>query len=322
MFHQQTRFWLIASVAALLVSMSTTSLANEEQGAEVRPETIDEWIMQLDHERLTKRQEARRHLLQAGKLAIPALAKAALSGKREMIDKSIDILGKLTQSEDEQAQEAARITLQMLSESDQPSTAERAKLALNTQEADGIQPFEGWNKPGNEFAQRGGGRNRSVSVTNINGIRTINVKDSGLDTTIQEQPGGGIQVRITGGEEPIELTAKDADDLKEQHPEAFAIYDEYTRGNGPVAGLGQFGGNAMGPPPIFGANQNAFGNAAAGQQAFAFRNDFQAADAKSRQMLVEQLQELKQRMGDNPMMQQMLDQQIKMVVNDDEVAND
>ncbi len=251
------------------------------------PKQIDEWVSQLGHERITERIKAEKQLITAGNEAIPALAKGALAGNRATIEKSIDVLGKLAQSKDDKTREAARITLQMLSESDQPSTAERAKIALNTKEADGIKPFEGWNKPGNQFAG-GGNVNRSVSISNINGLRTISVKEGPLETTIQDLRGGKILAQITGGEKPVELIAKNAEDLKKQLPEAAALYEQYAGGN---QGLGmQFAG--------FG-----FGNIAGGQQAI--------QSNISTELLKQQLAELKQRMGGNPLMQQMLDQQIR-----------
>ena len=91
--------------------------SDSASAAEAKQGEIDELVAQLDHDRLTKRQQAQKRLLSMGKAAIPALAKAALSGRRETIEKSIDVLAKLAQSKDEGTQDAARVTLQMLSES-------------------------------------------------------------------------------------------------------------------------------------------------------------------------------------------------------------
>lgn len=272
---------------------------------EAKPNEVDELVAQLDHERLTKRQQAQKKLLSMGKAAIPALAKAALSGKRETIEKSIDVLAKLAQSKDEDTKDAARVTLQMLSESEQPSTADRAKLALNSKEADGIKPFEGWDKPGNEFAG-GGQRNRSVSVSSVNGVRSINVKEGGLETSIQELAGGKLFVSITGGEEPIELMAKNLEDLKKKQPEAAAIYEQYAGGkmpagfNFPDMPFGKANG------AFKGGNANAFGNGIAIGNGDAGKGNLGDAN----QMLIRQLEELKTRMTD-PSMQAMIDQQIE-----------
>lgn len=274
-------------VTVFTLGVVDTIHADDDVEKAKKPQQIDEWVSQLGHERLTERIKAEKRLLAAGKEAIPALAKAALAGNLATIEKSIDVLGKLTQSKDDQTREAAKITLQMLSESDQPSTADRAKLALNTKESDGIKPFAGWDKPGNQFAG-GGNMNRSVSMSNINGLRTITVKDGPVETTIQELRGGKILAQITGGEKPVELIAKNAEDLKKQLPEAAALYEQYASGN---QGLGI-------QLPGFG-----FGNIAGGQAA--------ANSNISTQLLQQQLTELKTRMRGNPLMQQMLDQQIQ-----------
>lgn len=281
----------LAHLTLLFATVFTLCLGSIVQADDKKAEAklsqqIDKWVEQLGHERLTERIKAEKQLLAAGKEAIPALAKAALAGNRATIEKSIDVLGKLAQSKDDKTREAARITLQMLSESDQPSTADRAKLALNTKEADGIKPFAGWDKPGNQFA--GGNMNRSVSMSNINGLRTISVKDGPLETTIQELRGGKILAQITGGEKPVELIAKNAEDLKKQLPEAAALYEQYASGN---QGLGI-------QLPGFG-----FGNVGGGHAA--------ANSNISTELLKQQLTELKTRMGGNPLMQQMLDQQIR-----------
>ncbi|MCR9198555.1 MAG: hypothetical protein NXI04_07930 [Planctomycetaceae bacterium] len=266
---------------------------------------IDSWVQQLDHQRLTKRVQAKKKLLAAGSSAVPALAKAALSDKREAIERSIDVLGSLSQSEDNEAATAARVTLQMLSESDRPSTAERARRTLNTKPADGIQPFAGWDQAGNPLA--GGGSNRSVSVSSVNGVRTIRIQEDGQNLVIEERPGTGIAVRRTGGGEPIELLAKNADDLKKRLPEVHAVYQQYTSGQ-PVGGMafGQLGGLPFGAG-VPGNVQNA-------GQAFSFSSQGGIGGMPaSRDRMIRQLQELKKRMAGNAVMQQMLDQQIKSV---------
>lgn len=287
---------------AAVVTLGIASIihADDKSQEESQPQQIDKWVEQLGNERITERIKAEKQLIAAGNEAIPALAKAALAGNRTTIEKAIDVLGKLAQSEDDKTKEAARITLQMLSESDQPSTAERAKIALNTKEADGIKPFEGWDKPGNQFA---GGRNvnRSVSTSNINGLRTITVKEGAIETTVQELRGGKILAQITGGEKPVELIAKNVEDLKKQLPEAAALYEQYATGNqGPNIGFPGFG----------------FGNAGGGQQAFNSSVTTQGGingNGNTKEMLRKQLTELKKRMGENPAMQQLLDQQIRVL---------
>jgi len=301
--------------------------------AEVKPGEIDELVAQLDHDRLTKRQQAQKKLLSLGKAAIPALAKAALSGRRETIEKSIDVLAKLAQSKDEGTKDAARVTLQMLSESEQPSTADRAKLALNSREAEGIKPFEGWDKPGNEFAD-GQQMNQVISVSNVNGLRSINVREGGRETSIQELAGGKIFVSIKGGAEPIELMAGNLDDLRKKQPEAAALFEKYAGsrmppgfnfqgmpfGN-PNGGFKAGMANAFGNGFVFGngignfngnGNFNGVGNFNGNGNGFVFGNGIggNGNPGDPGQMLIQQLQDLKGRMTD-PAMQAMIDQQIQ-----------
>lgn len=294
---------------------------------EAQPNEIDELVAELDHERLTKRQQAQKKLLSMGKAAIPALAKAALSGKRETIEKSIDVLAKLAQSKDENTKDAARVTLQMLSESEQPSTADRAKLALNSREAEGIKPFEGWDKPGNEFADRGQ-MNQVISVSNVNGFRSINVREGGRETSIQELAGGKLFVSIKGGAEPIELMARNLDDLRKKQPEAAALYEQYAGGQIPPGFNFQGmpfgnpnGGFKVGMANAFGnglviANGNGFGFGNGNGNGFVIGNGFGNGIGGNgnlgdpSQMLIQQLLDLKGRMTD-PAMQAMIDQQIR-----------
>lgn len=300
-----------AILLAVALSLCTNHMSPAEEKSPMKagPQQIDEWVAQLGHERLTERIKAEKQLVATGKEAIPVLAKAALSGNRDTIEKSIDVLGKLAQSKDDDTKEAARITLQMLSESDQPSTAERAKIALNTKEADGIKPFEGWDKAGNPFAG-GGQMNRGVSVSNVNGLRTIQVKENGRETTIQELQSGKILVVITGGKEPVEFLANNTEELKQKQPEAAALYEQYASGN-QVPGI-QLPGFAFGNL-VGGLPANVLGNG--GQQAFRssinIQNNGNAAGVDGEEMLRQQLTELKERMVGNPVLQQLLDQQIQ-----------
>ncbi|MCA9083124.1 MAG: hypothetical protein KDA81_03670 [Planctomycetaceae bacterium] len=278
-----------------------------DEKADAKPDTdmqqIDAWVEQLGHQTLTKRVQAKKELLNAGKTAIPSLAKAALSDKREAIERSIDILGALAQSKDEETADAARVTLKMLSESKQPSTAERAKSVLNTKEADGIKPFEGWDKAGTPFA--GGGGTRSVSVSNVNGVRTITVVENGRETFIQEVPGRGIRVKTEDDGKPIDVIARNAADLEKRLPEVHELYKQATSGPGLTTGFGQ-----VGAFPFANANAVAIANCCPPSTLNS------AGQVSANQMLLQQLNELKRRMAGNPAMQQLLDQQIQAMSKD------
>ena len=310
-------------VLSSVCNIQANEQAKEEASAETKPEIptksttkstvemqqIDTWVGELGHQQLTKRVKAKQSLLKAGKTAIPSLAKAALLDKREDIERSIDILGSLSQSKDEETSDAARVTLKMLSESKNPSTAERAKSVLNTKEADSIKPFEGWDRAGNPFAGGGGGANRSVSVSSMNGVRTIKVVENGKETLIQEVPGRGIRVTTEKEEKPIEIVVKNAADLKKRLPEAFKLYEQYTKNTGVPKGFGQLSGFNFGNGN-FGNGNFGIGNPGvnAGGQTFSFNA---AVQGSTNQAAVKQLEQLKRRMTGNPAMQRLLDQQIQ-----------
>ena len=294
----------LTPVLALLFCTPCLQAADENV---VEQTTIKKWIQQLDADSLTKRQKARTQLTKAGQIAIPALAKAALSDKRDLIAHSIDILAEIAKGSNvAETKKAATTALKMLSESKKPSTAERAKLALKAEKDGGIQAFPGWDKPGGQFG--GGNRvvNRSVSVSSINGIKTITVKEAGKTTTLQGQPSGAIRVQITGNGQPKQFDAKNLQELKQKDPAAFALYQQYG-GNAGGQNIVNFGG--FGLPGNLGNNINILGK---GAQANAPMVDINNAGAgTANRLMIQQLTELKKSMAGNPQMQQILDQQIK-----------
>ena len=282
----------------ILVPQSLGDMQDEEQKDQ---EKIEKLIEQLNDSSLTKRAEARQKLREFGQSAIGPLTAAALSDKRELITQSIEILADMKdKSTDEATANAAKVALETLAESEKPSTADRAKLALNSEKDGGIKAFPGWDKPNSEFnGNMGAGMNRSVSVSSVNGVKTITVKENGLTTVIQDLAGGKIGVEKTGGEKPIKFVAKNLDDLKKKDESAFAIYQQ--QGNGmQMRGFEQFG-NLLGQT----GNGNR-GNA----EAIAIESNNQTTGDTATLMLIQQLTQMKQRMPENKAMQNMLDKQI------------
>ncbi len=134
-----------------------------------------------------------------------------------------------------------------------------------------------------DMQQMSGMSNRSISMTtDASGVTTINASEDGVKTWIQDDPNRGITVKITRQygpeqmdllmeEQPelymhlnsipeetedaeVEVTvgvtktyeADDAEDLKQQHPEAFKLYEKYTSGD---ADIRAFGGRLEFAPP-------------------------------------------------------------------------
>lgn len=295
----------LLSLTLVLMCAPDALRADGNKETKVDQSKVEAWVEQLDADSLTKRQEARKQLTKAGQAAIPALAKAALSDKRDIIVHSIDVLSEIAkESEDAEAKKAAKVVLETLAESDKPSTAQRAKLALDTKKDNGIQAFPGWDKPGSEFAGGGLGKNvnRRVSVSNINGVKTISITEAGITTLLQDEPSGAIRVRITGGEKPKEFVAKSLDELKKKDPAVHALYQQHAgsaRVNvfGMSRRLGGFGRGGVFGPGAFANGANLAGNPVGGNAA--------------NEMMVQQLTDLRNRMAGNPRIQQLLDQQIQ-----------
>jgi hypothetical protein len=91
----------------------------------------------------------------------------------------------------------------------------------------------------------GGFSSHSTRMSISNGRKTIDVDDNGYKIRI-EQSDEGIKMNVTGEENGKEVTetysAKDADQLKRDNPEAFALYDKYNGNGFQVRG---FGGNGI-----------------------------------------------------------------------------
>lgn len=287
---------------------------------------LESWIEQLTESSLTKRRKAKEALVQADAAAIPLLAKAALSDRRELIVYSLEILGTLAdKSPAEETRKAARTTLQTLADSELPSTSERAKQILSSQPTDGIEAFPGWDDPNSGY---GGGMNgavkRSVSVSSVNGVKTIRIEDSGKITTFRDEPRGAIRVTLEDeGKKKKEFVAKNLADLKKKDADSHALYEQHSNGvgGGGFGGASFSGGGFSGGTQQFGGFGNSFafgpGGVVVGKPqmvggAVAFGNaGGQVNNEAATAMMIQQLEELKKRLADHPEMVQMLDSQIE-----------
>lgn len=280
---------------------------------EERIAEIEGWIEQLSEPSLTKRRKAKEALVQADSAAIPHLAKAALSDKREWIVYSLEVLGILQEkSPNEETRKAARVTLQMLADSQQPSTAERAKQMLGSTKDEGIEAFPGWDDPNSGFAGGPGGAGRSVSVSSINGMKTIRIEEAGSVTTFRDEARGAIRVTVQDGDKKKDFLAKDIEDLRAKDPEAHALYEQHSNGVGGGINIGAFAGGF----PNFGNNlnvQNMQNAANAGNRINQPRLGEPAEIQAGTGLMIQQLEELKRRLADHPEMTQMLDAQIQQL---------
>lgn len=139
-------------------------------------------------------------------------------------------------------------------ESDDPEVSTRAEAIsnlinedLNPKPQPRVDPFGGMAGPGvirlngvgggGVIVGGGGGAVMSVRVV-ANGndaSKSIAIKENGKAINIEENR-DGIKMTVTepdkeGKDQTREYKAKDADTLKKESPEAFELYEKYTRGN-------------------------------------------------------------------------------------------
>jgi hypothetical protein len=212
-------------------------------------ESIAKLIQQLDATEFAEREAACAKLAAKGKEAIPALEKAGANGNLEVSSRATTILGKMLESSDGETESAAKKALQDLADSDSPAASRKAKSILDKK--DGVQnagpnmnmPGGGIMIPGNGFGGRiiinggqlnigGGGFGvKTMSVRNVNGVKEIEASEDGKTVKIQDDPAQGIKVEITEKENGKETTkkyeAKNAEDLKKNHPAGYDLYKKY-----------------------------------------------------------------------------------------------
>jgi ribosomal protein S11 len=97
-----------------------------------------------------------------------------------------------------------------------------------------------------------GGQNAQVQVTNVNGERTIKATENGRRVEITDRDGKDITVRVTGKvdgkDETREYKAAGPDELKQKHPDAAKLYEQYANGAG--VQIQVFGFNALPVPAV------------------------------------------------------------------------
>jgi hypothetical protein len=242
-------------VAAVLVGLAW-AVAAENQPAEPQAapspappsaEEIAALVKQLDADKFADRQAASEKLTAIGKPAIEALIGAATGESLEAAVRAIDILKKALDSSDAPTKDAAKAALEQIAQSEQSAAARRAQDALKAFEERQRAPAQA--VPGAiQIAVVGGGARR-VSVRNVNGVKTIEAEEDGKKVKIVDDPKQGIQMEVTGKKDGKETTdkyeAKNADELKKKHPDAYKIYSKYS-GAGRAQAFGmqiQVGGN-------------------------------------------------------------------------------
>lgn len=240
----------ILSLAVLFALAGVIFAAEDtaEKPQAISAEQIQKWVKQLDADEFKVRQKATTRLKAAGSAAIEAITKAATGESSEATIRAIDILKEHAAEGNEQLKKSAKDALEKIAKSDHPSASRRAQTALKPKEdppvAEAPARVGGGIRIGGGAIQvqiqgiQVGQNGKRISVKNVNGNKEIDVDEDGKKIKITEGADGKIKVQITekvGNMEKVEkYEAKDADELKKNHPDAHKIYEKYSRGGGGI----------------------------------------------------------------------------------------
>ncbi len=253
---------LVAAMACAGLGCAGIAQAAEDSAAETPADAAEMAVLveQLDSDSFAERQAASGKLSRIGRPAIAALAKAAVGDSLEVTARAIDILRSMLKSDDEPTQKAARAALEELAKGDQTAAAGRAARALKSPEE--LLPPAGMLPPGVQIVPgaaiqiaMGGVGVRKISVRTVNGVKTIEAEEGDQKVKIVDDPNQGIKMEVASKKDGKDVTetfeAKNAEELKKKHPDAYHIYGKYNQmgGMGRIAVQMQIGGN-MQPVPV------------------------------------------------------------------------
>jgi len=231
-----SKFWLWAAAIVVLCRWSSGGerLPTPAEAEDSLTDQIAALIDQLDARSFGDRQAASQQLEDLGAAAAAHLELAIKSGSREASGRAIDILRRHFEQGSDDARQAARTVLARLAESNSASVAQKARDALNPPKV------AAYAEPGNMF---GNGFNRvqnlqivigKVTLSDVNGRRSMEITDPRRQVTLNTLPGGDIDVRITeqkenGKSATQRMTVKTVDELKGKDAEIGRLYEHYSR---------------------------------------------------------------------------------------------
>lgn len=251
---------VVAASASLLASCALISgaLAGEgflpvsEPAGTLSPSDIARFVEQLDAPDFGERQEASLKLSEAGRSVFPDLEKAATTPIREVSGRALDILKLHFQRGDAELKQAAKESLVRLAESKNGSLAQRARNVFDPpKEIAASNPFgPGFRgAPVQNVFPPPGPPTRTISISEINGKREVEIKDEARNVKMQTWPNGRIEIDVEekNNAQPKKLHAKDLDDLKAKDAEIAALYEQSQQ-------RGRLPAGAVPPlPALFGA---------------------------------------------------------------------
>ncbi len=242
----------LRSASWIVVIGATVSLAHVRPGqvwaddpAASPSDLVARLVEQLDAPRFADREAASEKLAALGRTTIPALSKAAASESAEASARAIDLLRKLLESIDPSTGDAAKIALEALAKNDRQTLAHRAQEVLRAKQEEQRrmilpQARNGF-FPGGAIQIGVPGGARTISMRNVNGVKEVDVDETGRKIKIHDDPQKGIRIEVTSKKNGKDVTekyeAKDAEELKKKHPEGHKIYELYGKNQGGLGGI-------------------------------------------------------------------------------------
>jgi hypothetical protein len=240
----------LAAVAGTFQVQAGEPIAASEPAPDAQ--TIRGWIADLESPSQATRGAAQASLLRAGEAALEPLIAAARSPNPEVRLRCVDVLRRHATSDVTPLAQSGRAALDELARASETSVARAAESALaaisRERAADEAVMMR------DRIMVRGGAMIRlrplvvpkvieampagvrSVSVSVVNGKRSIHARSG--EETVEISDGGddGITMTITkkvdGKEKKESFAAKDVDELKKKHAEAFKLYERYAQDGG------------------------------------------------------------------------------------------
>ena len=241
------RIVVLTSVLTLTLGLPAVTWAQattiEEPKPDARPpakaaatsrasaEQIAGWVKELTSRNFQARRAASKRLLAAGGAVIGQLTDAADGTDLERTTRCLYVLKKLQGSEDQATKAAAGAALKKLAGSKNPTVARRAEAALpkaDPKPAARTSTLQGFRIVGLQAANR-------ISISIVNGRRTIEVKEGTGKILIRDNNGKQIEMEITskvkGKPQIRKVKAATEEALKKADPEAYKLYRKYTVNN-------------------------------------------------------------------------------------------
>jgi hypothetical protein len=245
-----TRFGCALAAWLCLTSLTVAAdapAAAEKPADDAQAAKIAKWVSDLRNEQYATRKQAADALVDAGAAAAEPVARAAYSDDREPPRRYVGILREMLHSGDEPTETAAKAALEKLAQSDRKFLAEQAAEALKA-------PAPAGRRGGARIQIGGivvaGGQNVRISSKNTNGQREVTVEIGPKKIHFTDDNGRDIVMQVT---EPVkdadgntapqtkEYVADDLDDLKQKHPDAARLYEQFGGNGGVIRVVGGFG---------------------------------------------------------------------------------